>query len=97
MLPSNKSKTFTVSLKLSALTFTLLLGYHVLWGRHFHKMRGTEAFSSSHKNLNTTKDNTGLRPFPHPLSYRTHTQEFKFFVFEISFDFFFFPFGGTGI
>jgi hypothetical protein len=40
MLPFNKSKIFTWSLKFSTLTFTLLLGHSLLFGRHnYTKLR----------------------------------------------------------
>jgi hypothetical protein len=61
LIPSDKSKTFTSSLKLSTLTFALLFGYHLLfWKVYFHKIKGMEIFSRSCNDLNTANDSMGL-------------------------------------
>jgi hypothetical protein len=51
------------------------------WEADFHKTKGREALSSSHKYLNKTDGKTGLTE-----SFSS-TTEFKIFGFEISFDF----------
>jgi hypothetical protein len=58
-LSFKKSQMFTLSLKLSTLTFTYLWGYHLLFGREiFHKIKGRKALSRSHQDLSTTDNNT---------------------------------------
>jgi hypothetical protein len=45
MPPFNKSKLFTLTLKLSALTFALLLGHHFFFEQaYFHKIKGSEQY-----------------------------------------------------
>jgi hypothetical protein len=59
MLPFNRSKIFTLSLKLSTLTLTLLLGQHLLFGRHiFAKLRAGK--HSDHTQFKHTDNNAGL-------------------------------------
>jgi hypothetical protein len=59
------------------------------WEAYFHKIKGKKILCRTHNNLNRTDDNTKLTE-----SFCTSTellkamQEFKIFVFEISFQFF---------
>jgi hypothetical protein len=59
-LPLNKSKIFTVSLKLKCtLTFTFLFGHHLPFGRQLFTKFVAGKTQQSHNNLNTTDDNLG--------------------------------------
>jgi hypothetical protein len=77
---------FTLSLKLSSLTFTLLFGHHLLFqGQIFTKLRAENY--SAHHDLNTTGDNMASTASLHQLSSVVCVQKLKTLVFEISFGF----------
>jgi hypothetical protein len=61
MPPFNQSKIFTLSFKLSTLTFNLALGTAFAFGEaDLHKIKVRETLDISHNDLNTTDDNAGL-------------------------------------
>jgi hypothetical protein len=92
MLPFNKAKIFTVSLKLSTLTLTLFFGHHLLF-------RGR--FSQNWRQINTTISiqlikQDELRASPHQLNCKMPEQELKQFFwnsfwFKKNLLFFFWP------
>jgi hypothetical protein len=81
--PFNKSKLFTVPLKLSTLYEPFGLGRLLAFfrGKIFPKIKGRETLSKSHS-LNTADDNTGLTDsFPTTRLPDTHV-EFKFLLLK---------------
>jgi hypothetical protein len=86
----NKSKIFTLPFILSTSTFTLLLGHHLLCGKHlFHKIKDNKTQQITN-DLNTSDDNVDLTK-----SFSTSTElynafwGFEIFVFKISFSYYF--------
>jgi hypothetical protein len=76
-----KSKIFTLSLKLSTLTFCFAFcAQFDFWEAYFHKIKSIELIMHL-LNLNTTNDNVGLRASPHQLGCLMHAWELKIFVF----------------
>jgi hypothetical protein len=96
MLPFNKSKIFTLSLKnvryLSYMPFLAWEDYHnfylAFWALFalgeacFHKIKGRKYSEISHNDLNTANVNTGLNAPWHQLSYITHMWELKFWFLK---------------